>query len=502
MISASTVVGNRYRVTRLLGGGGMKLVYLAEDLRLAARPCALAEMIDTFTDPETQRQAQAAFQREADMLAELNDQHIPAIFDRFSEQNRHYLVMEFVDGQTLEARLKAARGKLEPAVVIDIALQVLDTLHYLHHRNPPIIYRDLKPSNIMIAPSGLVKLVDFGIARHFQPHSSATMIGTQGYAPPEQYKGRVDTRSDIYALGATIHQALSGRDPAGEPPFSFPPLRKLCPDIAPALAETISAALAYDIDSRLPDTTEFRRRLITIKNGAGASAALSPGGSVKPQLNLPLSPQSAQPPPKPGATVLAVSRDTNCPSCNRPIPSDSRFCSYCAADLRRVLGPGQVVADPEAETTRLASPGTPGKPSRTLGRHLATRSGRNRLITLIVVALVAYLMFRLLIYLTTSLAPIGAGTSPHPSNYAGSGGGASGEPAFPNPGSAHDAWAGAQLRSILNAEGYRSVNFAIHGNTIQLWGKVPTENDRLIVESTAFALTGALNMDDQLKVGY
>ena len=115
MIAPNTIVGGRYRVMRPLGGGGMKLVYLAEDLRLASRECALAEMVDTFTSPETQKQAVAAFQREADMLAQLSNEHIPRVFDRFSEQNRHYLVMEYVEGVTLEDELKQHGGKLDEA---------------------------------------------------------------------------------------------------------------------------------------------------------------------------------------------------------------------------------------------------------------------------------------------------------------------------------------------------------------------------------------------------
>src|SRR6202167_4570097 len=128
MIASNTIVGGRYRVMKPLGGGGMKLVYLAEDLRLAARPCALAEMVDTFTSPETQQQAIAALQREADMPAPLNNDHIPRVFDRFSYQNRHYLVMEFIEGITLEQKLKDAGGKLPEGEVIDVALQGLDTL--------------------------------------------------------------------------------------------------------------------------------------------------------------------------------------------------------------------------------------------------------------------------------------------------------------------------------------------------------------------------------------
>src|SRR5271170_4279658 len=106
MIAPNTIVGGRYRVSKALGGGGMKLVYLAEDLRLASRRCALAEMVDSFTNPDMQRQAIAGFQREADMLAQLSNEHIPRVYDRFSEQNHHYLVMEFIDGVTLEDALK------------------------------------------------------------------------------------------------------------------------------------------------------------------------------------------------------------------------------------------------------------------------------------------------------------------------------------------------------------------------------------------------------------
>src|SRR5580700_4950135 len=272
MIAPNTIVGGRYRVTKPLGGGGMKLVYLAEDMRLASRPCALAEMVDSFTDPTMQQQAVTAFQREADMLAQLSNEHIPRVFDRFSEQNHHYLVMEYVDGTTLEDVLKTSGGKLGEASMIDIALQVLDTLQYLHNLAPPVVYRDLKPSNVMLGRNGQVKLIDFGIARFFLPQSNATMIGTQGYAPPEQYRGRAEARSDLYALGATMHHALSGRDPAAEPPFSFPPLRKLCPDLDPSLAALVDQALAYDVVNRMRDATEFRHRLIDLQNAANEPA--------------------------------------------------------------------------------------------------------------------------------------------------------------------------------------------------------------------------------------
>src|SRR5260370_30958481 len=262
MIKPNTIIGGRYRVIKPLGGGGVRVVGVAGDVGRAVRSWAVAGMVDSFTSPDMQKQAIAAFQREADMLAQLSNEHIPRVFDRFSAENRHYLVMEFIDGITLEQKLQSAGGRLPEHDVIELALQVLDTLEYLHNLEPPVIYRDLKPSNLMIAESGQVKLIDFGIARLFQPLSNATMIGTQGYAPPEQYRGKVEIRSDLYARGATMHHALSGRDPTTEPPFSFPPLKKLCPDSNPALADLVNSALSYDVSPRIPSAAEFKRRLL------------------------------------------------------------------------------------------------------------------------------------------------------------------------------------------------------------------------------------------------
>jgi serine/threonine protein kinase len=262
VLGSGEIVGGRYVVVRLLGGGGMKRVYLAEDLRLAHRGCALAELIDIFSDQDARQQAIRAFEREAEMLAGLDNEHIPRVHDCFSEKSQHYLVMEYVSGETLEQKLVAAGGKLGEAVVVDIALQVLNPVKYLHSINPPVIYRDLKPSNIMIEPSGRVKLIDFGIARFFQPAKTATMIGTAGYAPPEQYRGKVDQRSDLYALAATMHHALSGRDPTTEPPFSFPPARDVCKNCNRDLAALIDHALAYESSQRITSADVFERRLL------------------------------------------------------------------------------------------------------------------------------------------------------------------------------------------------------------------------------------------------
>jgi serine/threonine protein kinase len=510
MIAPNTVIGNRYRVSRMLGGGGMKLVYLAEDLRLANRRCALAEMVDTITSPDMQQQAVAGFQREADMLAELSHEHIPRIFDRFSEQNRHYLVMEYVEGNTLEEELRNAGGKLPQERVIDIALQVLDTLEYLHHREPPVVYRDLKPSNIMVAPLGQVKLIDFGIARHFQPLSSATMVGTQGYAPPEQYRGKVETRSDLYALGATMHHALSGRDPTTEPPFSFPLLRKLCPDLNPALADLVSEALIYDVERRIRDVDEMKRRLLAIRDGVATGAigaqTTGPVAQGNSQLRLPLKTPPTAPPPPPSQltpTLLTVTDDIPCPACTRSIPGDSRFCSYCAADLREHFGPPQQGIDSEAQTITLTEPAQPhyetrpaSHPARQRRHH---RGKRSPLLTLLIVAGLMFLVLRLILFLSSVVSTTGPGGDAAPSApYARSGDtGLEGPSADSGP---LDPLRAEMLRQMLDAQGYGNVQFRVSGASLSLWGKVHSEADRTMVDDEASMLTGAATLDDHLQV--
>ncbi len=508
MIAPDTIVGGRYKVVKPLGGGGMKLVYLAEDLRLASRRCALAEMVDSLTNPEMQRQAEAAFQREADMLAQLSNEHIPRIYDYFSERNHHYLVMEYIEGATLDEELKRAGGRMPEARVIDVAMQVLETLAYLHGLSPPVIYRDLKPSNVMISGGGQAKLIDFGIARHFQPLSNATMIGTQGYAPPEQYRGKVELRSDLYALGATIHHGLTGRDPSLEAPFSFPPLSTLAPDVTSALAALVDQALEYDIDKRVSTAQEFRRRLVEIKDRIGnpnttgrAAQAVPPTRSkaARPQLKLPLrgsnasrsNPGAAQNSSAEAATILIDTGEIACPGCGRRIPADSRFCSYCATDLRHVLGPAHVASDPEAKTASL--PDLHTLPHReALPRAYDRRQIRKRILILIAIFAFAFFATRLIWYLvSSSTAPVPSATSePTPPQF----GAEPGEP-----GGAPNQRAAA-IRKALDFQGYNNVHFKIEGDTIVLWGSVPTQADRAMVQTIVFTVGNIFSLDDHLKV--
>ncbi len=270
-LSPGIVLVNRYRIERLIGGGGMGMVYLARDQRLANRLCAMKEMVDHFIDPQQRLEANEYFAREADTLAQLKHQAIPAITDRFDDQNRHYLVMEYVEGRNLEEELAARNGEALPeGLVIDIARQLCDVLAYLHAMTPPIVYRDMKPSNVMLTSKGRVVLVDFGIARLFKAQRKGTMIGTLGFAPPEQYKGEVDPRSDIYSLAATLHYVLTARDPEKFPPFSFPKLRELRPGLSSNLAGAIDAALSYEVEGRPQTVQDFRDMMLY---GTGISAA-------------------------------------------------------------------------------------------------------------------------------------------------------------------------------------------------------------------------------------
>jgi len=261
-LTPGTILQGRYAIDRLLGGGGMGMVYLARDQRLANRPCAIKEMVDHFIDQAQRIEANEYFAREADTLAQLKHQAIPAITDRFELANRHYLVMEYVEGRNLEEELAVRGEPLPEGLVIDIARQLCDVLAYLHGLAPPIIYRDMKPSNVMLNSNGRVVLVDFGIARLFKAARKGTMIGTLGFAPPEQYQGLVDPRSDIYSLGATLHYVLTGRDPEKFPPFSFPPVRDLRPAVSSNLAGAIDAALAYEMDGRPGRIQEFRDMML------------------------------------------------------------------------------------------------------------------------------------------------------------------------------------------------------------------------------------------------
>jgi serine/threonine-protein kinase len=227
----------RFKITEIIKEGGQGAVYRAvavdKDGQPQGRPIyAIKEMLDRFTNPKEHDEALDRFEHEANLLKRLRHERIPRIYADFKDEGRQYLAMDFVEGQDLEEVIKRNRTIPEDQA-LKWADEICDVLEYLHSQKPePIIFRDMKPSNVMIEPDGNVKLIDFGIAKVFQQAQRGTQIGTPGYAPPEQYQGLATPSSDIYALAATLHHALTGRDPRDEPPFSFPPVYGLKPTIS------------------------------------------------------------------------------------------------------------------------------------------------------------------------------------------------------------------------------------------------------------------------------
>lgn len=268
----NTVLQGRYQITKRIGQGGMGAIYLADDLRFSQRVAVVKEMLDHFTDSEQRRMATTNFDREAEMLANLNHVGIPEVYDRFTEGNRHYLVMEYINGADLEQRwLDQDSGPFEEHHVLDWAVQICEILHYLHNQNPPIVYRDMKPANLILNDQGRIYVVDFGIARHFNPTKKGTMIGTQGYAPPEQYRGQVEPRSDLYALAATMHHLLTGRDPQAEAPFSFPSLRELNPNVSVQTERLITRCLSMEPEARYRTAQEMSEAIQKISRRHGGA---------------------------------------------------------------------------------------------------------------------------------------------------------------------------------------------------------------------------------------
>lgn len=220
-------------------------MYAAEDTQLGDRLVAVKEMSQRGLTPNELDDAKAAFQQEAHLLAKLRHPNLPAIYDYFEESGRWYLVMELIEGETLESALaKVPGGRFSIKEGLDLAIQLCTVLNYLHTHQPPIIFRDLKPANIMLTPRGEVYLIDFGIARHFKPGQSKDTIafGSPGFAAPEQCgKAQTTTQSDIYSLGATLYQMFSGNDPADHP-FVFAPMQLQGPaELEPLILQMIES---------------------------------------------------------------------------------------------------------------------------------------------------------------------------------------------------------------------------------------------------------------------
>ncbi len=276
------ILAKRYEIQEVIGVGGMGSVYRARDLHFPniVKLVAVKEMVNLATDPEMRKAIIQNFEREANILATLNHPSIPRIYDYFSQDDRSYLVLEFISGKDLEAIINETKGFLPEEQVLAWAIQLCDVLDYLHNHNPPIIFRDMKPSNVMLNFNGDVILIDFGIAKIFQSGVKGTMIGTEGYAPPEQYRGEATPLADIYALGATLHHALTKRDPRLEPPFSFAerPIRKINPAVSAEFEAVINKTLEYKMEDRFRSAAEMKEALINVGRKTGILNRLPTAG--------------------------------------------------------------------------------------------------------------------------------------------------------------------------------------------------------------------------------
>jgi serine/threonine-protein kinase len=292
--------GPRYFITRVIKEGGQGAVYEAIDEQ--RHIYAVKEMLDRSLDAKERDEAIDRFEAEAKMLQGLRHPRIPRVYADFKDDGRQYLVMDFVRGEDLEDILKRD-GKIAEPQALTWAGQICDVLEYLHNRTPPIIFRDMKPSNIMVEPDGNIKLIDFGIAKVFQHAQRGTQIGTPGYAPPEQYQGLATIQSDVYALGATLHHMLTGRDPRDQMPFSFPPVRDLNPAVSERTAAAVDKAVEKFAEDRFASIGEF-------------AAALQP---ARPQV------QPARPAAKPQPQQPAPRRPItqNLPPAAQPAPQQA-----------------------------------------------------------------------------------------------------------------------------------------------------------------------------------
>jgi hypothetical protein len=337
-----------YKILGLIGRGGMGAVYRAQ--RLADGTIwALKEMRPPQDAPPAETEEnRRLFEQEAALLEQLQHPTLPVVADRFEYQGRPVLVMEFVPGQTLEDRIRETNATLLEQQVLGYGIQVARVLHYLHTRTPPIIYRDLKPSNIMITPDGVLKLIDFGVARtHKRGKSKDTVaMGSAGYAPPEQYgKGQTDARSDVYALGATLLHLLTNMPPI---PLQTPApgsIRKLNLSVDEQTERVIITAMAADQNARFQTAAELEQALLgrldapyVDPTARVAPPPVAPAAPTLPVAQFPpqAAPTVAGPPPQIAQQVVApppIASGVACNRCGRVNKAGARFCAGCGAPI-------------------------------------------------------------------------------------------------------------------------------------------------------------------------
>lgn len=321
-LQENSILNGRYRISRKIGGGGMGAVYLAYDQNLGDVERAVKEMVHSSIEEEQQRKAIEDFRRESMILSTLDHPAIPTIYDYFfdPDSDRFYLVMKYISGGDLAARLRSApNGKIDEKTVTEWALQVTDVLVYLHGLPTTIVYRDLKPSNIMIdGNTGRIMLIDFGIARSInQQEKGVTAVGTMGYAPPELFSGHVEPRSDIYSLGSTMFHLLTGADPQNNPLLIFdfqknPRPRQINPQLSDQMEWILMRAVEYSADARFSCAEEMRSVL------SEHLKSLEQGRVTYGVTETP-------------AAVSLAKQSVFCGFCGQRIIATDMFCAFCGS---------------------------------------------------------------------------------------------------------------------------------------------------------------------------
>ncbi len=321
-LDEGTVLNGRYEVIRKIGGGGMGAVYLASDKNLGGVLRAVKEMVQSYIEDEQQEKAVSDFKRESLLLTSLDHQSIPTIYDYFFDETeaRFYLVMKYISGGDLSGRLRSApESRIDEASVTNWAIQIADVLDYLHNRQPPIVYRDLKPANIMVdGNSGRVMLIDFGIARWVnKEEKGVTAVGTMGYAPPELFSGNVEARSDIYSLGSTMFHLLTGADPQSNPLLIFdfqkhPRPRQINPQLSDQMERILMRAVEYNADKRFASAAELKKTLEEHQENLKSGTAT---------FGIKAAPVS----------IALSDQPVFCGFCGQKIVATDMFCAFCGS---------------------------------------------------------------------------------------------------------------------------------------------------------------------------
>ncbi|MHB0855995.1 MAG: serine/threonine protein kinase [Anaerolineae bacterium] len=354
----------RYRVTRLIAGGGMAWVYEVEEQQPDGRRQILAmkELRTDGDDEHSLDEGRLLFEQEANILVGLDHPNLPRVHAFFDTGGRSYLVMEFVRGESLERRLEHANAPLLESQVLDWTIQICEVLAYLHTRPQPIIFRDLKPSNVMVQPDGRIKLIDFGIARTYKAgqRRDTMSMGSENYAAPEQWgKAQTDARADIYGLGATMYHLLTNVAPLPAfVPTPRVPVKQYNPAVRDATAAVVETAMATDRNERFPSAQAMREALLNClskrdryqrQGRAMARSQAMPQVQPLPDTTAPTEQRkppvvSAYPTP---SDLVAPSTDKRCSVCASTNRLEARFCRTCGTPFVAPLPPVLTLVRPE-----------------------------------------------------------------------------------------------------------------------------------------------------------